>query len=355
RAGDRDPAHPAAGVLRAPGHEDPGACGDRHACHQHVVQLRVDRVAIRVVGAPGIETPALAAGHRAPAGAARRAGVRQFDLELDQLPAALALPQARRRVPAPARLVAALDANGLCLRGDGGGAGRGVVVVAVAAVGRGAHTRARLSPGGAGMRGRRDLPGCVVAGGIPREGHACRVGFAQRHRYTARMIKVFRDAAGPCLAPAGSVVAVGAFDGLHRGHAALLARVRERAMARALVPSVVSFEPLPRAYFAHGALSRLASVREKLLGFRDAGIELALLLRFNAALAATDAADFVREVLAGRMNAREVWVGEDFRFGHRRAGDVALLRRMGAQLGFDVHTPETVEASGERVSATRIR
>jgi len=169
------------------------------------------------------------------------------------------------------------------------------------------------------------------------------------------MIKVFRDAAGPCLAPAGSVVAVGAFDGLHRGHAALLARVRERAMARALVPSVVSFEPLPRAYFAHGALSRLASVREKLLGFRDAGIELALLLRFNAALAATDAADFVREVLAGRMNAREVWVGEDFRFGHRRAGDVALLRRMGAQLGFDVHTPETVEASGERVSATRIR
>lgn len=169
------------------------------------------------------------------------------------------------------------------------------------------------------------------------------------------MIKVFRDAAGPCLAPAGSVVAVGAFDGLHRGHAALLARVRERAMARALVPAVVSFEPLPRAYFAHGTLSRLASVREKLLGFRDAGIELALLLRFNAALAATDAADFVREVLAGRMDAREVWVGEDFRFGHRRAGDVALLRRMGSQLGFDVHTPETVEASGERVSATRIR
>ena len=170
------------------------------------------------------------------------------------------------------------------------------------------------------------------------------------------MFKVFRDAAGPCLAPGGSVLAVGAFDGLHRGHVALLRRVRERASACGLIPAVVSFEPLPRAFFSRTPLPRLSSLREKLCGFRDAGIERALLLRFDAALAAMGAEDFVREVLVERMNAREVWVGADFRFGHRRAGDVALLQTLGAQLGFQVHTLETVEAEeGERVSATRIR
>lgn len=170
------------------------------------------------------------------------------------------------------------------------------------------------------------------------------------------MFKVFRDAAGPCLAPGGSVLAVGAFDGLHRGHAALLRRVRERASARGLTSAVVSFEPVPRAFFSRAPLPRLSSLREKLCSFRDAGIELLLLLRFNAALAAMDAEDFVREVIVRRMSAREVWVGADFRFGHRRAGDIALLQTLGRELGFEVHTLEAVEAEGGgRVSATRIR
>ncbi|MGN6312555.1 MAG: bifunctional riboflavin kinase/FAD synthetase [Rhodanobacteraceae bacterium] len=170
------------------------------------------------------------------------------------------------------------------------------------------------------------------------------------------MFKVFRDAAGPFLAPGGSVLAVGAFDGLHRGHVALLHRVRERAQARGLIPAVVSFEPLPRAFFSRAPLPRLSSLHEKLFGFRDTGIELVLLLRFNAALAAMSAEDFVREVLVERMNAREVWVGADFRFGHRRAGDAALLQTLGAQYGFEVHALEAVEAEeGGRVSATRIR
>jgi riboflavin kinase/FMN adenylyltransferase len=169
------------------------------------------------------------------------------------------------------------------------------------------------------------------------------------------MFKVFRDAAGPCLAPGGSVLAIGAFDGLHRGHTALLARVRERASALGLTAAVVSFEPLPRAYFSRQPLPRLSSLREKLCGLRDAGIELLLLLRFNAALANMSAEEFVRMAVLQRMNAREVWVGADFRFGHRRAGDVALLREMGAQAGFEVRTLEPIEAAGERVSATRIR
>jgi riboflavin kinase/FMN adenylyltransferase len=102
-------------------------------------------------------------------------------------------------------------------------------------------------------------------------------------------------------------------------------------------------------------LSRLSSVREKLLGFDAAGIEHALMLRFDAALASMSAEDFVRRVLVERLAAREVWVGGDFRFGHRRTGDVALLERMGAELGFVARTMAPVLLHGERVSATRVR
>lgn len=168
-------------------------------------------------------------------------------------------------------------------------------------------------------------------------------------------MRLSRDVAGPCLAPRGSVVAVGAFDGLHRGHQALLARACARAQALDITPVVVSFEPLPRAYFAREPLPRLSSLREKLQGFAAAGVAHTLLLRFNAALRAMSAEDFVRRVLVARLAAREVWVGADFRFGHQRAGDVALLERMGAELGFAACTMPAVQADGARVSASRVR
>lgn len=169
------------------------------------------------------------------------------------------------------------------------------------------------------------------------------------------MIEVYRDAAGPCLAPGGSVMTVGAFDGLHGGHRALLARVRERALARALPAQVVSFEPLPRSFFAKHPLPRLASVAEKVSGFANAGMARALMLRFNAALASMSAEDFVRDVLVARVGVRELLVGANFRFGHQRRGDVDLLRRMGAELGFEVDVMTPVEIDGERISSTRIR
>src|SRR6185437_16020264 len=131
--------------------------------------------------------------------------------------------------------------------------------------------------------------------------------FSQRPlQYTFLMLKIYRDIAGQCLAPDGSVLAIGAFDGLHRGHAALLAKVHERAAKRGLVAAAVSFEPLPRSYFSPVPLKRMSSVREKLCGFAEAGIQTVLLLRFNAALVAMSAEDFVREVLVGRMGAREI-------------------------------------------------
>jgi riboflavin kinase/FMN adenylyltransferase len=170
------------------------------------------------------------------------------------------------------------------------------------------------------------------------------------------MLKIYRDIAGPCLAPAGSVLAIGAFDGLHRGHAALLAKVRERATKLGLVAAAVSFEPLPRSYFSPTPLKRLSSVREKLCSFAGAGLDMVLLLNFNAALVNMSARDFVREVLVRRLGAREVWVGADFRFGHNRVGDVALLEAMQGEGGYEVRVLDAVtNGDGERVSASRVR
>ena len=169
------------------------------------------------------------------------------------------------------------------------------------------------------------------------------------------MMRLSRDVAGPSLAPGGSVVAVGAFDGLHRGHQALLAQVHERAAKLGLTAIVVSFEPLPRAYFSPEPVARLSSVREKLRGFDEAGMEQVLLLRFNRALTSMTAEDFIRRVLVDRLNAREVWVGADFRFGHKRSGDVPMLERVGPELGFTARTMPSVLLDGARVSATRVR
>lgn len=170
------------------------------------------------------------------------------------------------------------------------------------------------------------------------------------------MLRIYRDIAGPCLAPGGSVLTIGAFDGLHRGHAALLAKVHERAAVRGLAAAAVSFEPLPRSYFSPVPLKRLSSVREKLCGFAGAGIECLLLLRFNARLAEMSAEDFVRDVLVARMGAREIWVGVDFRFGHNRVGDVALLEAMQGEGPYEVRVLDAVSTGdGERVSASRVR
>ncbi len=168
-------------------------------------------------------------------------------------------------------------------------------------------------------------------------------------------LQLHRDVDGPRLAPQGSVVAIGAFDGLHLGHQAILAEVRQRAEAQDLVPAVITFEPLPRAFFSKEPVPRLSGMREKAEGMTAAGIDQLLSLRFDEALTQMSAEDFVRRVIVGRLAAREVWVGEDFRFGHRRGGDFALLQSMGAELGFTAHAVAPVLVDGERVSSTRVR
>lgn len=170
------------------------------------------------------------------------------------------------------------------------------------------------------------------------------------------MIRLFRDVEGGCLHPDGSVVCIGAFDGLHLGHRALVRHAVGRAREKGLPSVALSFEPLPREFFAQGALPpRLTLPRAKYEGLCALGADTVGLLRFDAGLAAMGAEEFVRQLLVRRLGAREVWVGPEFRFGNRRGGDLALLREMGAECGFGAGQIEPVQAQGARVSSTRIR
>ncbi|MEQ1513017.1 MAG: bifunctional riboflavin kinase/FAD synthetase [Lysobacteraceae bacterium] len=170
------------------------------------------------------------------------------------------------------------------------------------------------------------------------------------------MTELFRDLDGGPLCPDGSVVCIGAFDGLHIGHRALVGHAVTRARALGVPAVALSFEPLPREFFAGGASPpRLQLPRMKLRTLSALGIDHVGLLRFNAALASWSPEDFVERLLVARLRTREVWVGPDFRFGRARAGNLDLLQRMGDELGFAAHTIAPVELDGAPVSSTRIR
>ena len=170
------------------------------------------------------------------------------------------------------------------------------------------------------------------------------------------MSRLFRDVDGGSLCPHGSVVCIGAFDGLHSGHRALVRHAVARARALGVECVVVTFEPLPREFFSKDhPPPRLTLARAKVEGLLDLGADRVGLLRFDAKLSAMSAEDFVRTLLVGRLAAREVWIGPEFRFGHRRGGDVALLQAMGGELGFSADAIAPIEVHGERVSSTRIR
>lgn len=170
------------------------------------------------------------------------------------------------------------------------------------------------------------------------------------------MSRLFRDVEGDSLCPQGSVVCIGAFDGLHQGHRALVGHVRTRARAAGLAAVALSFEPLPREFFGRAAPPpRLLLPRAKFEGLRDLGMDVVGLLRFNAAMAAMSAEAFVENVLVRRLSAREVWVGPGFRFGNARRGDLALLQTLGATMGFTASAIPSVEGEGGRVSSTALR
>ena len=162
--------------------------------------------------------------------------------------------------------------------------------------------------------------------------------------------------------PQGTAVTIGAYDGVHRGHQAVIARVQSLAQARELETAVVTFDRHPASVVRpESAPKLLTDLDQKLELLGETGVDYALVVHFDAQRAQESAEDFVREVLVGCLNAKLVVVGKDFHFGNRRRGNVELLTAMGRELGFEVLGLDLVGIDGapadedQRVSSTGIR
>lgn len=154
----------------------------------------------------------------------------------------------------------------------------------------------------------------------------------------------------------GSALTIGNFDGLHRGHQAVLAHLRQRADEQGLVTTVMTFEPTAQEYFSpQAAPARLQRFREKLLQLRGLEVDQMLCLHFNRELAEMSAADFVERILVQGLAVRYLVVGDDFRFGKDRSGDFEFLQARGRDLGFEVVSTATFIEGDDRISSTRIR
>lgn len=167
---------------------------------------------------------------------------------------------------------------------------------------------------------------------------------------------VIRDF-GACPRPAvGSVVTIGAYDGVHLGHRAVIAEVRRLAAERRCESAVVTFDRHPATVVRpESAPKLLTDLDQKLDLLASTGVERTLVVRFDEERSRESAEDFVHEVLAECLNARAVVVGHDFHFGRGRRGNVSLLARMGGELGFDVLGLRLTETAGEAISSTRVR
>ena len=159
----------------------------------------------------------------------------------------------------------------------------------------------------------------------------------------------------------GCAVTIGNFDGVHRGHQAMLALLNSEARHRGVPSCVLTFEPHPRDYFAQRAgkpelaPARIATLRDKLSELERCGVQQAVVLRFDQRFAALAPHAFIDQVLVRGLRARYVLVGDDFRFGAQRAGDYAMLDAAGEQHGFDVARMMSYEVHGLRVSSSAVR
>jgi riboflavin kinase/FMN adenylyltransferase len=175
-------------------------------------------------------------------------------------------------------------------------------------------------------------------------------------------MEVLRDQARCPSPPEGTVVTIGAYDGVHLGHRSVIRLVRRRAAERGLRSAVVTFDRHPASVVRPESAPRLLTdLEQKLELLAETGIDYCLVIAFDETRSRESADDFVKEVLVDCLNAADVVVGEDFHFGHRRAGNVPLLRRLGGELGFEVDGIELVGAESSPgagqapVSSTRIR
>ena len=154
----------------------------------------------------------------------------------------------------------------------------------------------------------------------------------------------------------GTARTIGNFDGVHSGHAELFRRVVSAARAQDLVPTVVTLHPHPKEFFNPAfKLDRISTLRDRMIEMKRCGIEQVCILPFNKQMATLNPEAFVLEVLMQQLNARQIWVGDDFRFGAKRAGDFALLKKLGEEHGFTVNDLAEVQSDGSRVSSSNIR
>ena len=173
-------------------------------------------------------------------------------------------------------------------------------------------------------------------------------------------MQVFRGLHHPGIAPACALT-IGNFDGVHRGHQAMLALLRSEARHRGLPSCVMTFEPNPRDYFAQRAgkperaPARIATLRDKLGELELCGIDQVVVFRFDAAFAAQSPQAFIDDMLVRGLRAKYVLVGDDFCFGANRAGDYKMLDAAGQAQGFDVARMNSYEVHGQRVSSSAVR
>ena len=174
-----------------------------------------------------------------------------------------------------------------------------------------------------------------------------------------------REASPSTVDRAGTVLTIGKFDGVHRGHRAVLERVVANAERFGALATVMTFDPHPRDYFGrlkisaagtrHAPSPRVSSLRDTLRQIAACGIDRIVFQRFNAAFAGLTADAFIRCVLVEQLRVKSVLVGEDFRFGRDRIGDLASLTRAGHDLGFEVETISAVLHDNARISSSAVR
>jgi riboflavin kinase/FMN adenylyltransferase len=153
-----------------------------------------------------------------------------------------------------------------------------------------------------------------------------------------------------------TVLTLGVFDGLHLGHQLIMSTVVERARAINAVPTVITFDPHPRAVLhPESAPPLLQTFDQKIEAFGVLGIEQTIIVRFTRAFAQLEAEDFLRDVVRDRLHAVEVYLGRGFAFGRNREGNIELLRKVSEQLGFSADEVPEVRLRGQRISSSKIR
>jgi riboflavin kinase/FMN adenylyltransferase len=168
-------------------------------------------------------------------------------------------------------------------------------------------------------------------------------------------VNVFRGSTQFSAIPA-CALSIGNFDGVHRGHRALLELLKKGAQEKDLVSCVMTFEPHPKEFFSpEQAPPRILNLRDKLAAFAQIGIERVVVEHFNSAFARLSPDEFVSQILVKQLNAKWILIGDDFCYGAKRAGNFASLKAAGELYGFAVSSIHTIEEDGERISSSSLR